>query len=204
MSMKSIAFNRGFTLIETLVAVSILALSISGPLFTANRAIVAAENARNQLTASHLAQEGIEYVRWMRDNEYLAAYKTDPSTATTASWAGLLTGGSAASITPCRTSRCMLDPAQVMGSGTGSMYSLQPCGDATHPACTPLYLSNNIYTEQAVGTITPFTRTVQVLDIPGTEGTPLYPDKKVISTVSWSYHSTPYTITITDHLTPWQ
>lgn len=194
---------KGFTLIETLVAVSILTLSIAGPLYTANSAIVAAENARNQLTASHLAQEGIEYVRWMRDNEYLAAYQTNPMTASTESWTEFLTGTSAASIALCRTSKCMLDPAQSMSSGIGSQYSLQPCGDASH-VCTKLYLSNNIYTQQAGVTATPFTRTIQVIDIPGTEGTPLYPDKSVISTVSWSYHSTQYSIVITSHLTPWQ
>lgn len=195
---------RGFTLIETLVAVSILTLSIAGPLFTASRTIVAAENARNQLTASHLAQEGIEYVRWMRDNEYLAAYQTNPLTASTASWTEFLTGATPSSIVECRASKCMLDPAQTMSSGIGSTYSLQPCGDATHPACTKLYLSNNIYTQQVGGAEKPFTRTIQVVDIPGTEGTPLYPDKRVVSTVFWSYHSTSYSIVIDSHLTPWQ
>jgi len=211
MSMNNFQFSifnfqkkQGFTLIETLVAVSILTLSVAGPLYTASSVIVAAENARNQLTASHLAQEGIEYVRWMRDNEYLAAYQTNPMTASTASWTEFLTGTSDASITLCRTSKCMLDPAQTMSSGIGSTNSLQPCGDVSH-ACTRLYLSdNNIYTQQATGEIKPFTRTIQVIDIPGTEGTPLYPDKRIISTVSWNYHSTPYTITITSHLTPWQ
>ncbi|MDP2651914.1 MAG: prepilin-type N-terminal cleavage/methylation domain-containing protein, partial [bacterium] len=66
--------SRGFTLIETMVAITILTLAISGSFFTANSAIVAAETASDQLTASYLAQEGIEYVRLMRDNEYLAAY----------------------------------------------------------------------------------------------------------------------------------
>lgn len=197
MTMNNFAKEKGFTLIETLVAVSILTLSIAGPLFTANSVIVAAENARNQLTASHLAQEGIEYVRWMRDNEYLAAYQVSPTTASTASWTEFLTGATPSSIAQCRTSKCMLDPAQPMSAGIGSQYSLQPCGDVSHPACTPLYLSNDIYTEQSAGVVTPFTRTIQVVDVTAT-------DVRVVSTVSWSYHSTPYTITITSHLTPWQ
>ena len=73
MNMTSYHFSRGFTLIETMVAVTILTLAVAGPLMTASRAIVAAQSARDQLTASYLAQEGIEYVRAMRDNEYLAA-----------------------------------------------------------------------------------------------------------------------------------
>lgn len=195
--------SSGFTLIETLVAVSILTLSIAGPLYTANSAIVAAENARNQLTASYLAQEGIEYVHWMRDNEYLSAYQANPATASIASWSNFLTNGlgDSAAVASCRTSTCTLDPAASGGMGTGSGFSLQQCSGSS---CTPLYLSNNIYTQQVLGTKTPFTRTIQVLDIPGTEGTPLFPDKRIISTISWSYHTTSYSVTITDHLTPWQ
>ena len=50
--------TAGFTLIEALVAVAILALAVAGPLYAANRALVAAGIARDRLTASYLAQEG--------------------------------------------------------------------------------------------------------------------------------------------------
>lgn len=204
---------KGFTLIETLVAVSILTLSISGPLYTANRAIIAAENARNQLIASHLAQEGIEYVRWMRDNEFLAAYQASPTTAATVAWIDFLSGGSGASITRCRTTdpanpvTCTLDPAsRNMCTASVNDGSCALCAGAS--CATPLYVANNIYTEQSnlSGAVkTPFVRTIQVVDISGTSDSPtLYPDKRIVSTVSWSYHSIPYTVMITDHLTPWQ
>jgi len=61
--------THGFTLIETLIAVTILTFAVSGPLYTAGRALVAAEIARDQLVASYLAQEGVESVRAMRDPE---------------------------------------------------------------------------------------------------------------------------------------
>ena len=61
----------GFTLIETMVAISILTFAMAGPLFTASRAIVAAQTARDQLTATYLAQEAIEQVRFMRDTNVL-------------------------------------------------------------------------------------------------------------------------------------
>lgn len=184
--------SQGFTLIETLVAVSIITLSISGPLFTANRAIVAAENARNQLTASYLAQEGIEYVRLMRDNEYLVAYQTNPVTASSVAWTNFISGGSVASITQCRASACTLDPARPMGYGSG--LSLVGCSGSS---CTPLYLSNTIYTIQQIGIETPFTRTVQAFDVSAN-------DERIVSTVSWSYHNTLYSVTVSNHLTPWQ
>ena len=89
----------GFTLIEAMVAITIVTLAVTGPLFTASRAIVAAQMARQKLTASYLAQEGIEYARAMRDNEYLAAYQAGGTNISTAAWTDFLTGSSAGSIT---------------------------------------------------------------------------------------------------------
>lgn len=182
----------GFTLIEALIAVTILTLSIAGPLTAASRAIVAAQISRDQLTASYLAQEGIEYVRAMRDNEYLAAYQTGGANVSSFAWSDFLNGSSAASITQCITTTCTLDPARAMGTGSG--LSLQVCSGNT---CTPLYLSNGIYTQQQVGTVTAFTRTVQASTVSAN-------DERIVSKVSWSFHNTSYSVTVTDHLTPWQ
>jgi len=58
---------RGFTLIEALVSISILALAIIGPLSLASTSMAAAQIARDQLVAFYLSQEGIEIVRNQRD-----------------------------------------------------------------------------------------------------------------------------------------
>jgi prepilin-type N-terminal cleavage/methylation domain-containing protein len=80
--------SHGFTLIETMVAVTILALSVAGPLFTASRVLVATEISRDKLIASYFAQEGIEKVRATRDDAYLAAYYRTPTpgTDTSSAW----------------------------------------------------------------------------------------------------------------------
>ena len=186
---------KGFTLIETMVAVTILTIAISGALFIANSAIIAALVSRDQLTASYLAQEGIEYVRLMRDNEYLVSYHAGGTSVSLTAWTNFITGSDAASITQCRTTACMLDPTQSMGSGSG--LSLKPCSGS---ACTPLYLANGVYTERSdiSGSVeTPFTRTIQVTDISAN-------DERVVSTVSWSFHAVPYSVSIINHLSPWQ
>ncbi|MBI3573841.1 prepilin-type N-terminal cleavage/methylation domain-containing protein [Candidatus Kaiserbacteria bacterium] len=65
--------KKGFTLIETFVAVSILLISLAGPLSIAAQALKSAYYARDEITAFYLAQEGLEFVRATRDQNYLAS-----------------------------------------------------------------------------------------------------------------------------------
>lgn len=187
--------ERGFTLIETLIAVTILSLAVAGPLTTASRAIVAAQTARDQLTASYLAQEGLEYVRAMRDKEFLSAYSAGLPDTSDAAWDTFLNGGGVGSIVACKTTEgetttgCTLDPALPMGS------ALQACSGGS---CTPLYLANGIYTQQSgIGEQTSFTRIVRIFNATDTYA-------RVESTVFWSFHGTPYSVRVSDSLVPWQ
>lgn len=178
--------SGGFTLVETLIASTILTLAVAGPLFTASRAIVAAQISRDQLTASYLAQEGIEHVRAVRDNAYLAAYTQ--SNSSSLAWTNFTS-----SISQCSTA-CSFDPVKTIGIGPGS--SLLSCSGSS---CTPLYLTaNGIYTQSSAGaTPTSFTRILKASAASAN-------DEKIESIVSWSFHGIPYSVTISDHLTPWQ
>lgn len=64
---KKVDTKKGLTLIETLVAIGILSLSIAGPLALSARGLVFAKFARDQITAFYLAQEAVEVVRNIRD-----------------------------------------------------------------------------------------------------------------------------------------
>jgi len=64
--------HAGFTLVETLVAIAVLLTSLTGPLFLAERSFIAATGSRDQMIATFLADEGIEYVRKVRDTNYLS------------------------------------------------------------------------------------------------------------------------------------
>jgi len=212
--MKGFTTKRGFTLIEAMIAVTILTLSVAGPLYTANSAIVASMIARDQLIASYLAQEGIEYVRAMRDYQYLAAYN-DPAVTDKSgtAWSNFLTGDTdqPGAVTRCRTTTCTLDITRNMGYGSGSALCRSTGGECGSGS-TKLYLLDDgdgkyryaTDRSSSSGTATAFSRAIQVIDIPGTESNPLYPDKRVVSTVSWLYHGVPRSVEIYDHLTPWQ
>jgi hypothetical protein len=65
---KKIQQNKGFTIIETLVAISILMIAIAGPLTIAHKGLLAALYAHDQVTASYLAQDAMEYLKNVRDN----------------------------------------------------------------------------------------------------------------------------------------
>lgn len=63
--------GKGFTLIETLVAVSLLTIAVVAPMTLASRSLGSAYYARDQITAFYLAQEAIEAVRSLRDAQVL-------------------------------------------------------------------------------------------------------------------------------------
>lgn len=186
---------KGFTLVETLVAVTIVAVAVAGPLYSANRAIIAAQGARLQLTAAHLSQEGIEHIHALRDTEYLIAYKAHGADVDGTAW----TTFRSEIETACGTA-CTVDSDPTLSVGTLSGESIQPCGGT----CGPLYLSqgpsSKIYTQSAAGGAgekTIYTRSIQVFRISDT-------DERIVSTVSWKFHDIPYSVQISNHLTPWQ
>ena len=63
--------KKGFTLIETLLAVLILAIALAAPLTIAAKALSAALVSKDQTTAFFLAQDAVEYVRFKRDSNTL-------------------------------------------------------------------------------------------------------------------------------------
>jgi hypothetical protein len=76
MSFFKFKFNRvgknktsGLTMVETLVAISILTIAVIGPLGIIAQALHTSYYTRDQMTAYYLAQEAIEYVRNLRDKQ---------------------------------------------------------------------------------------------------------------------------------------
>lgn len=60
--------NSGFTIIETLVAIAILMISIAGPLTIAQKGLTASVYAKDQIVASFLAQDAMEFIKNEKSN----------------------------------------------------------------------------------------------------------------------------------------
>ncbi len=60
--------RRGFTIIETLVAITVLMIAVAGPLVVASKGLSGALASRDQMIASYLAQESMETIRNTIDN----------------------------------------------------------------------------------------------------------------------------------------
>ncbi len=60
-------FQRGFTLVETMVAVTILTIALSSLLGLTSKSLFTARYARNEITANYLLQEVADYIKNERD-----------------------------------------------------------------------------------------------------------------------------------------
>jgi prepilin-type N-terminal cleavage/methylation domain-containing protein len=162
--------QRGFTIIETLVAITILMIAIAGPLTIASQALHAAQDAKNQMIAMNLAQEAVEEIRNLKDDniantplgQIFANYQ-DPNT----SWG--------------------VEAAPGRGYIPGSCVSL---GDQN---CSLKLSPDSGYSYSPGGALTPFRRSFTVTAISDTE-------YLLTVTVTWTTGTVPNQIQIIDLL----
>lgn len=63
---------KGFSLLEVLLALFVLSIGILGMLTLITDSIVNSAQSRDVITASQIAHEGVELVKWVRDNNIKA------------------------------------------------------------------------------------------------------------------------------------
>jgi prepilin-type N-terminal cleavage/methylation domain-containing protein len=61
--------KKGFTIIESLVAIAILMVAIVGPMTAAQRGLAATTIAQDQMVANYLAQDALEYIFYIKEWE---------------------------------------------------------------------------------------------------------------------------------------
>jgi type II secretory pathway pseudopilin PulG len=173
--------NKGFTLIEVLVAVFILITAVVVPLTIGSKAYAYSNFVRDQSTASYLAQEAVEFVRLTRDN---ASLNPSPSGA----WVDFKSN----------VNNCMSDDG-CQFDVLASSFSINGCPGK----CDLLYLqADGTYTYTPVsGSNKWFLRTVKTSLV----GKDALERVRVEVTVLWNTNSIDErSFTVIDYLTPWQ
>jgi prepilin-type N-terminal cleavage/methylation domain-containing protein len=191
--------KTGFTLLETLVAVGILSIGIAGPIYAASQGLISARNSANRLTASYLAQEGIEAIRQARDDAFLTSY---PNTST--AWSSFMNSGL---VLACSSQYgCVFDQElfsdNMLNYGSCSTQDCAPDAQLYLHADTGMYDTYALNPDGTNAIKTPFSRVMKV-QFYGTGGLsdPYYATISV--TVTWNFKGSSYTVSQSDLVTSW-
>ena len=152
--------TKGFTLIETLVAISLLTIAVIAPISLTAQSLESAYYARDQITAYYLAQEAIEAVRSIRDGQILQITQT-------ANASGLNIFG------PIPLNN---QPFTIDARSTDSTQAITTCSGI----CPPLQTDGTLYGYQNGWASTNFTRTVKAAFVGGGQD-----EIRVTVTVTW-------------------
>lgn len=158
---KRAVTKQGFTIVEALVAISILVVSVTALLGVVSQSIFNSTHIKNKAVAISLAQEGVELVRNIQDSALLAEdYQTFEV------FAGTL-------FQPCMFNEgmCTIDPLSL---------EIDSCPNQT---CPPLRISDTGYFNYTFGEESRFTRSIEITPSLQNSG-------RAIVTVSWEQGST--------------
>lgn len=179
--------KAGYSLVEVLVAISILLLALVGPMTIASKGMQSAKYAREQTTAIFLAQEGIEAFTQARNEATLVAFADDKLSE---SWDWVTDGtlpGTCLSAVGCNID---FEDADSMGRAVRC---------TTQENCRLYYDETKTrakYSLDTDGASTPYQRVIKITEIPGGKGI------EVASTVFWdtSLFTNQQSITLTSAL----
>ena len=174
--------QSGFTLVETLAAITLITVAIVAPMALTVQSLQVAFYARDQITASNLAQEGIEAIRSVRDGNVLATAEGNATNLFQ-------------NILPACSSGCYVDATTVPS----------PTITACSGACPPLRSNGQLYAYNPGSSWIPtnFTRTVDATVVRSDAGNAAQ-EIRVTVIVSWktaAYKSE--NITLSENLYNW-
>lgn len=184
--------NSGFTLVETLVAISIFSLAVLALMSVLSQGITNTTYAKTKITASYLAQEGIEYIRNMRDTFVL--YDTTSGAAGWTKFNNKLTTNS------CDTAGCYFDDRNVdytnHSQPMANLLLLTGCSNVPCTNGTLLYDAPTGKYGYASGTSTSIIRKIKTAAVSANE-------TRVTSTVTWNQGSGTYSVVFSESLFNW-
>jgi prepilin-type N-terminal cleavage/methylation domain-containing protein len=170
--------QEGFTLVETLVAISILLIVIVGPMSISSRTAKSSSFATEQIQAFYLAQEGLELAQKVRDDFLLQQFRTSAPNLT--SWTTFRT--SSVYITCITSTGCGLN----WSTSVDGLVESKACNSSAN-ACNMFLFSDDRrsrLTHDSSGVETPFNRRIY-FEVGGVPGLDARREVKVRSVVTW-------------------
>lgn len=183
----------GFTLIETLVAVSIFSTSVLTLMIILSQGLTNISYAKQKIRAEYLSGEGIEYIRNMRDTYML--YSATGEAGWNAFYSKLISSGAS-----CQNSNgCYLNADNVFSSVDPMPMTkilLTACYYSTCSEAPLLYDGSTGGYNYSSGINSGFSRQINIVQISNAE-------IKVSSTVYWNQASGLHSISFTENLFDW-
>lgn len=184
-------FRKGFLLPDVMIAVFVTASALVATLAAIAPSIKLEAYKRDEIIATGLAQEGIELVRNVRDNNWKMCDDGNsfPCTGSAIPRDAFFSSSFPTSNTNNGVSHCA-------DASTGALHDP---GCALDSNSSKLYRSNGgVYTHSASsGNVSKFKRTVTV-KTPAANDT-----REITSTVTWGSGASAHSVTLTDTLTNW-
>lgn len=141
-----ITYKKGFTLIESLVAIFMLSVVLATVISLVQSSIQANTLSQAQVTANYVAGEAIEYIRNVRDNQFLQI-AADPNALTDGATATWLGGFDQSSASTCyMPDGCDIDPATYSSDG-GQPMRIISCTNYDGHQCPALKFDANALTD---------------------------------------------------------
>lgn len=187
--------NSGFTLVETLVAVSIFTVSVLALMMVLSNSLSNANYAKRKLVATFLAQEGVEYMRNLRDT-YVLYEPSPPPPPNQNRWVNFK-----GHISDCN-SACYFDHTEIDFFDQSQPIIDMPIVLCPAQNCSELFYDSltGEYNYDVAGINSGYIRKIQISDVTGSVNGD---EVKVISTVSYSTPSGTKSISLEENLFNW-
>lgn len=199
--------KAGFTLLETVVALTVILAAVVGPVSLITKSLSAFSFSKNKLIAVNLAQEGIELARLIRENNIACAHASSNEAWP---WNSDPAGG------PLGRTRVKLDAQNMRPTSDGVR---NPCGSAVimspvlSRSCSEplLYQSDPVLANAGTygyqnGSPTIFSRCIDVVSPPDGPDSdiPAADQMDVISTVTWNDRGRDQSMTLRERFYNWK
>lgn len=187
--------RKGFTLLETIVALSIILAAVVGPVTLITRGILTFGFSKNKLIALNLAQEGLELIREVRENNIICDELNGP-----AAWDWFKDPSGGGTI---NSGDFEMDTAQTVIINCGASSIATPR--------VSLFTNSKLRLDPAIGIYsysgpqeTVFSRKIEVSKPPADGGIPASDQRDIVSAVSWTERGIAREMKLRERLYNWR